>query len=191
VGTPNVGPGLRQGLESLEHSAVAIRVMFRAMADATYDVTWLYPPSADDLLLGLAQTFRELAACVHAFGRLVRDEADPGNRMSAADVQALREALEGLHEARARLEDLLIAGAPSALLELHAAVLSTVRRLLTEMDLDERVRRQVWLGRRPRRPGLNARPPGARPAAPEEPAPDAETQVIPQVSDDHEERPRH
>ena len=29
VGTPDVGPGLRQGLEALEHSAVAIRGMFR------------------------------------------------------------------------------------------------------------------------------------------------------------------
>ena len=31
VGTPDVGPGLRQGLEALEHSAVAIRGMFRAL----------------------------------------------------------------------------------------------------------------------------------------------------------------
>jgi hypothetical protein len=202
VGTPNMGPGLRQGLEALEHSAVAIRVMFRAMSDATYDVTWLYPPSADDLLLGLAQTFRELAAGVDAFGQLVRDEADPANRMSAADVQALREALDGLHKARARLEDVLTAGAPSQLLELHAAVLSTVRRLLTEMDLDERVWRQVRLGFRPRRPRPGAHPrrrprPGAHPRRvagrqrPRRPQPDAETQVIPRVPDAHGERPRH
>ena len=110
VGTPDVGPGLRQGLEALEHSAVAIRGMFRALADATYDATWLDHESAEDLLLGLAQTFRELAAGVDAFGQLVRDEADPANRMTSVDVEALREALEGLHEARARLEDLLTAG---------------------------------------------------------------------------------
>src|SRR5690349_18503108 len=29
VGSPDVGPGLRQGLEALEHSAVAVRSMFR------------------------------------------------------------------------------------------------------------------------------------------------------------------
>ena len=40
VGTPNVGPGLRQGLEALEHSAVAIRAMFRAVLDATHDPAW-------------------------------------------------------------------------------------------------------------------------------------------------------
>jgi hypothetical protein len=165
VGTPDKGPGLRQGLEALEHSAVAIRVMLRAMSDATFDVTWLDPPGADDLLLGLAQTFREIAAGVDAFGQLVRDEADPANRMSAAAVQALREALDGLHEARVRLEGPLIAGAPSQLLELHASVLSTVRRLLTEMDLDERVWRQVRLTPRPRQPRPGAHPRRPRPGA--------------------------
>ena len=190
VGTPNVGPGLRQGLEALEHSAVAIRGMFRALADATYDATWLDDEGAEDVLLGLAQTFRELAAGVDAFGQLVRDEADPTNRMSSADVQALREALDGLHEARARLDDLLTADSAPELLELHAAVLSTVRRLLTEMDLDERVRRQVRLGRpRPRRPRPGAPAPGDRPAAPEEPTPDAETQVMPRVPDNPRHRP--
>ena len=35
LGTADVGPGLRQGLEALEHSAVAIRGMFRGVLDAT------------------------------------------------------------------------------------------------------------------------------------------------------------
>jgi Fusaric acid resistance protein-like len=192
VGTPNVGPGLRQGLEALEHSAVAIRVMFRALADATYDATWRDDEGAEDLLLGLTQTFRELAGGVDAFGQLVRDEADPDNRISSADVQALRDALDGLHEARARLEDLMTAGAAPELLELHATVLSTVRRLLTEMDLDERVRRQVRLARpaRPRRPRADAPAPGSRPPVSAEPTPDAETQVLPRVPDNHGKQPR-
>ena len=46
-------------------------------SDATHDdATWLDDESAEDVLLGLAQTFRELAAGVDAFGQLVRDEAD-------------------------------------------------------------------------------------------------------------------
>ena len=108
VGTPDVGPGLRQGLEALEHSAVAIRGMFRALVDATSDASWTDDEAAGDVLLGLAQTFRELAAGVDAFGQLVRDEADPAKRLSSADVEGLRDALEGLHEARARLDDLLL-----------------------------------------------------------------------------------
>ena len=33
VGTPDMGPGLRQGFEALEHSALAVRSMFRAVVD--------------------------------------------------------------------------------------------------------------------------------------------------------------
>ncbi len=187
VGTPNVGPGLRQGLEALEHSAVAIRGMFRALVDATPDAAWLDDDGAEDVFLGLAQTFRELAAGVDAFGQLVRDEAEPVARMSSADVQALREALEGLHEARARLDDLLLAGTSSGLVELHAAVLSTVKRLLREMDLDERIRRQVRLQPiRSRSPRPGTPLPGRAP----EPSPDDETQLLPRLPSDRRDRPR-
>jgi hypothetical protein len=201
-GTPNVGPGLRQGLEALEHSAVAIRSMFRAVVDATDDASWIDDESAADMLLGLAQTFRELAAAVDAFGQLVRNEGDPAMRMTATDVQALREAIEGLHEARARLDELLMTETPPELLELHAAVLSTVKRLQGELDLDERIRRQVRMRRpvQPRRrhpstPSMPSTPSlptaGNRPAASSpEPTPDAETQLLPKFPDDHRDTPR-
>jgi hypothetical protein len=194
VGTPNMGPGLRQGLEALEHCAIAIRSMFRAVVDAP----WSARQGDEDteareivqaVLLDLAETFREMAAGVDAFGQLVRDEADPSKRMSAADVDGLRLALDGLHEARARLDDRLTTGGTPELLELHAAVLTTVKRLLREMDLDERVRRQVRLRppTRPRRvPGTQPTPP----TAPAEPSPDDETQVLPAQSRERRER-RH
>lgn len=192
VGTPNMGPGLRQGLEALEHCAIAIRGMFRAVVDAPWSARHEGEDTEAsevvvDVLLGLAHTFREMASGIDAFGQLVRDEADPGKRMSAADVEGLREALDGLHEARARLDDRLTAGGTPELLELHAAVLTTVKRLLGEMDLDERVRRQVRL-RRPPRP---RRVPGSQPSAPPasaEPSPDDETQVLPAQSRDRRER---
>ena len=175
VGTADVGPGLRQGVEALEHSTVAVRGMFRAVADATHDAPWLDDESAPDVLLGLALTFRDLAAGVDAFGRLVRNEADPALRLSSEEVQELRSALDGLHEARSRLDDLFLSSDAHELLELHAAVLATVKRLLQEMNLDERVRRQVRLLRR-------GRP--ARPAPtgddPTEPTAEAETQLLPQ-----------
>ena len=97
VGTPNVGPGLRQGLESLEHTAVTIRGMLRAVVDATSDPAWVDEESREDLLLGLAQTLREMAAGIDAFGQLVRDEAGPARRIEApADVEALDVARDGL-----------------------------------------------------------------------------------------------
>jgi hypothetical protein len=193
VGTPNVGPGLRQGLESLEHSAVAIRGMFRALVDAVEDAAWVGQDGAEEVFLDLARTFREMAAGVDAFGQLVRDEAesdDPG-RFGAADVHGLTEALEGLHEARARLDAALAGGTDQELLELHATVRATVKRLLRELDLDQRIRRQVRL-RPPARTRLA--PPGRttppRPPQPPEPTPEAETQVLPPIPPDPRDKRR-
>ncbi len=194
LGTPNVGPGLRQGLEALEHSAVALRGMFRALVDATHDdAKWLDDASAYDVLLGLAQTFQELAVAVETFGQLVQGEADITRPVSLANPQDVRGALEGLHEARARLEDLVMADSDSELLELHAAVLSTVKRVLREIDLDERIRRQVRQFR-PARPKLLQ--PGVptaakRPSAPPKPTADEQTQLLPKALDNlrDEERP--
>lgn len=188
VGTPNVTPGLRQGLEALEHSAIAVRGMFRALADTAQDGVDLEDEATEAVFVGLVQTFRQMAAGVDAFGQLVRSEAEPTASLSTADVEAVREALDGLREARARLEDELASGAEPGLLELRAAVLTVVKRLLSEMDLDERMRRQLRIGRpRPRptrvRP-RSARPtPGRpRPATPPEPtaepSPEAETQPL-------------
>jgi hypothetical protein len=187
VGTPNVGPGLRQGLEALEHSAVSIRGMFRALVDATQDPAWPEDGSGRDALLGVAQAYREMAASVDAFGQLVHDEAVPTKRMTSADVHAVREALEGLHQARARLDDQLMAGASPGLLELHAAMLSTVKRLLREMDLDDRIRRQLRM-QRPARP-RPARP-SARPVAASETTPEDETELLPRFPDDPREQRR-
>jgi hypothetical protein len=133
-----------------------------------------------------------MAAGVDAFGQLVHDESDPAQRLSAADVQALREAREGLHEARARLETMLVDGTSPELLELHAAVLSTVKRLLRELDLDERIRRQVRLHRatRPRSPHAGAPTSSSRPPAAQEPTPDAETQVLPRIPGDPRDKRR-
>jgi hypothetical protein len=192
VGTADVGPGLRQGLEALEHSAVAIRAMFRAVVDATHGPTWSEDESTDDVLRGLALTMREMAAVIDAFGQMVRDEAGPATAMTPRDVQVLREALEGLNEARARLDELLMAGTSSGLLELHAAVLSTVKRLLSELDLAERIRRQVRMMRTNRRrpAGRDISTPANRPPPTREVPPDAETQLLPRLPGERpDERP--
>jgi uncharacterized membrane protein YccC len=200
--TPDLGPGLRQGLEALEHCAVAIRSMFRALLDAVSEQGPTRDDAVTDLFLGFAQTLREMAAGIEAFGQLVRSDASPTAKLSPDDVLALQAALEGLQEARARLEDLLTFEPTPELRELDAVVLSTIRRLLREMDLEQRVRRQLELGRptRPREPHLaRSRDPVARQAAPTPPAgtptdspstpppptpplevsPDAETQQLP------------
>jgi uncharacterized membrane protein YccC len=191
--TQDLGPGLRQGLEALEHSAVSIRSMFRAVADATSDRDLTRDGAMSDWLLGLVQTFHEVAAGVRAFGRLVRSDAGPAARLSPDDVLELQGALDGLQEGRARLEDLLTYEPSPVLRELEAVVLSTIRRILREMDLDQRVRRQLELGRpvRPRRPHLGrphvhgADAPGETPDRwSTELSSDDDTQVLPAQSRD-------
>jgi len=184
VGTPDVGPGLRQGFEALEHSAVAIRSMFRGMVDATSESTWLDDENAEDVCLGLAQTLRELAAGIDAFGQLVRSESGPAAHLASDNVQALRDALEGMNEARARLDELATTQSAPELRELHATMHSTVKRLLREMDLEQRVRRQVQLLRPSRpRPAYLGRPTPRQPMPTELP-PDAETQPLPKLLGD-------
>ena len=175
LGTPDAGPGLRQGLEALEHSAIALRSMFGSFeVVARRRADQQLPFEADhraafDLLL------RELAGGVRSFGRLVRQEAHPAEE--PADAQPLRESLEGLHEARARVTDLMLIDPRDdpTLAEVNTVLLGTVERLLRELDLDARIRRaQRQVRRRPsarltgRRAGGRA---GGRPAGDPPPAP--------------------
>ena len=187
VGTADLGPGLRHGVEALEHTAVAVRSMYRALVDGTSGgAAWLESDAGEDVLRGTAQTLRELAAAVDAFGQLVRLEAAPARQLTTVDFRALREAIAGLPEARQRLEDLATFDIDPDLDELVAALLSTVRRVQRELDLEHRVRRQVQL-RRPTRPRpAPLRPPGSRhrPDLFPETGPDEETQVIPRIPGD-------
>lgn len=185
VGTPDLGPGLRQGLESLEHAALAIRSAYRALADATADAAWLESEAARVELVGLGQTFADLSAAVAAFGQLVRLEAAPVRQLSSADFGALREAMQGLATAQERVDALVDATTDPALHELHATVSSTVKRLRHEFDLEQRVRRQLQL-RRPTRPRpLPLRhPQKGRPPLIPDAAPDDETRVMPTIPEE-------
>ena len=143
--TPDAGPGLRQGLEALEHSAVVLRVLFRAVRDAASDLRRPGEEVGDVVVENLAQTLRELSAAVAAFGDLVRAEALVGRAAAGPELERVVAALDGLNEARARNSDLLLLDTGPVTTELHHALLTTVKRVLAEMDLEERVRRQARL----------------------------------------------
>jgi hypothetical protein len=182
VRTPHVEPGLRQGLEALEHTAVAIRGLMRSVADAS-DGDWLDEEPASEVLRDLAETFRTLAAGADAFGELVRHEGDVQVNLSRDDIARLHEAQDGMLRARARLDAALTEARPADVVELYAATRATVRRLQHELGLDERVRRQLRLlppRRLPTRPGARRRTTGdlLHPTGPED-----ETQVLPRLSD--------
>jgi len=143
--TPNAGPGLRQGLEALEHSAVAVRVLFRSVRDAASDLSWPGEEIGDVVVENLAQTLRELSGAVGAFGDLVRAEALVGRENAGPELEQVVRALDGLNEARARLSDLLSLDTGPVTAELHGALVTAVKRVAAEMDLEERVRRQARL----------------------------------------------
>ena len=181
VRTPHVEPGLRQGLEALEHSAVSVRGLMRSVADAARHDDWLEDEEAPGVLRELAATFRQLAAGLDAFGELVRNEGDVQVELSRQDIVRLREAQDGLDQARTRLDAALSTDRSPDVIELLSVTRQTVRRLQHELALDERVRRQLrLLPARPRVPRIARR----RPRPGTSPGPDAETQVMPVVEDD-------
>lgn len=141
IGTADVGPGLRHGLEALEHSAIAVRSMFRSLDDAGRGREAQESDFNRDLqAVAVGLLLHELAQAVRAFGVLVRIEAQPA--VHTLDSQRFRQGVEGLHEARARLTDLVLV-APredATFAELNFALLATVERLLRELNLDERIR---------------------------------------------------
>lgn len=177
--TPHVEPGLRQGLEALEHSAVSLRGLMRDLAEAT-DGSWLSEPGGSAELRRLAQSLREMAAGIGAFGDLVANEGQVRTDLSRHDVERVRTALDDLHRTQDRLAEEIASASSTEVLELRSSQRSTVKRLLRELDLDQRVRRQLRL-RPHKRPPL---PPHHRPhhdAPPPPPpgtGPDDETQVL-------------
>ena len=183
VRTPHVEPGLRQGLEALEHTAVAIRGLMRSVAEAS-DSDWLDQDSAGDVLRDLAETFRALAAGADAFGELVRHEGDVQTSLSREDIARLQTAQDGMLRARAHLDAALTEPRPADVVELYAATRAAVRRLQHELGLDERVRRQLRLlpqRRLPTLPGVRRR---STRAAGHPTGPDDETKVLPRLSDE-------
>lgn len=172
VGTPPVEPGLRQGLEALEHTSVSVRSLLRTVGDAARDGVL---EDRADVLAELAVVFRRMADGVDAFGELVRNEGQVQNQLSASDVERLRATFEGLRESSEHLDELIGADAGD-LLELYTHLRMAVRRLLGEFDLGERVRRQFQLVRhRARRPRPRKR---QQPVIWEPAGPDDETQAL-------------
>jgi len=132
---------LRHGLESLEHSSVAIRSMFRSIADGVRD----HPQPDDDAAEAVRQAFAtllsELAQAVRSYGDLVR--AEVAETTEPAEVAA-GTALATLREARARVIELRLVEHHDDLAtwELNDTLLETVERVLAELDIEEQTRRR-------------------------------------------------
>jgi hypothetical protein len=129
VATADTDPVLVTGLDALEHTTVALRSLFRSIADRVHEAGSGETAYDDDLRGAFAVLLTDIAATVRAFGALVRAEATAGD----TSVQArLVEALEALREARARVAELLTVDPrhDAALWELNGSLLAAVARVL-------------------------------------------------------------
>jgi hypothetical protein len=169
-------PILRSGLEALEHTIIALRAVFRSIAEGIAESEEAQEPHeaegdrgggpyGADLLAAFAALLDELARGIRAYGSLVRADARTGGQGSEA---ALAEALESLGEARAVLTELLLVRSSD---DRHAwmlsgSLLASVDRVLRELDLEERTRqRERWAQRWAQRRDLRARLKGTTRAA--------------------------
>jgi Aromatic acid exporter family member 1 len=143
IGTPDVGPGLRSGLEALEHSAIAVRSMVRSIEDA--GLSREQQGRADDFvedlqLIDVSGLFRELASAFGAFAVLLHAEAQRSQTLPQDNI--LAEGREALAEARARYDQLVLVDRRDDLTfaELTFAVRTAVERAIRELRLDDRIR---------------------------------------------------
>jgi hypothetical protein len=166
VGTADTTPDLRSGLDALEHSAVALRAVFRSFADGaggavetSQSVGRAAALDDEDLRGAFAVLMSDLAQAVRSFGSLVRAEVDAADQPHTAE---LKDALDSVREARVRVTELLLVDPQEApgLWQLHGSLLAGVERVLAELDVEERIRRRE----RRRREAAELRRPAAQAA---------------------------
>lgn len=138
---PSVEPVLRTGLDTLDASLSAVRLLFvRMLREA--------PAGADGVTDdGYGAEIREafavvlswLSQCIGTFGALVHAEAE--GRESEVE-QNLAESLESLREARAFLTELLFVDARTQTSQwlLRGSILAAVEQIIDQLDLEQRAR---------------------------------------------------
>lgn len=147
--TADVEPGLREGLDRLEATILAIRslftvILFELPADDESVEEQADPAFDEDARLAFSVVLADVGDCLRAYGRLVHAEA--GGAQDRAE-EALADSLEILRETRAILTELLTSR-PEGRLELwllRGSVLAAVEQVLVQLDLERRARmRAQW-----------------------------------------------
>jgi hypothetical protein len=139
--TPPIGPGMRQGLDALEHTSVSLRTLFRAIDDATRGRTGNegHPAHADAVRRITSSLLARMGTTVREFGSLLLTEVGTG---AGWEQQRLAGALDALRSGRSLAQDLLIDDPrnDAGLRELTSTLLTTVDRMLAELDPAGRAR---------------------------------------------------
>jgi hypothetical protein len=138
---PPIGPGMRRGLDALEHTSVSLRTLFRALDDATRERTGAEedPAYAEAIHRITASLLARMGTAVREFGSLLLVEVGAG---AGWERQRLAAALDALRSGRSLVQDVLIDDPRSraGLWELNSALLTTVDRMLAELDPAGRAR---------------------------------------------------
>ncbi len=155
---------LRQSLETLEHSAVTVRVLARSLVDTTGLADDDNSVNDSDVRHGLAGTLRELSAAVRTYGSLAA-ELDP-RRHDVLEAELHRH-LAAARDQQDQLSELL-AAAPAVRpvgWPLRGELISHLDRLRSELETgvpDQRPRPRRNHSWRPRQPGWQRVPPALR-----------------------------
>jgi hypothetical protein len=153
VGTPDTGPQLRSGLDTLEHCMVAIRSLCRTIIEGAE--AW---PDEDvakttEVREALACLLRDLGQAIRAFGAVLRVEMEGVDDIAHVGDADLAAALDALHRDRGTLTRLLLVdpAGDTHRWQLHGALLASVDRVLRELDVGERARLRERLREEARR----------------------------------------
>jgi uncharacterized membrane protein YgaE (UPF0421/DUF939 family) len=139
--TRPVGAGMRTGLDALEHTSVSLRTLFRAIDDATRERTGVEEDAgyADTIRRTTASLLERMGNAVREFGGVLTAEARVEEEVAQ---ERLAGSLEALRSGRALVQDLLLSdqGSRTGLWELNSTLLTTVDRMVDELDAAGRPR---------------------------------------------------
>jgi Aromatic acid exporter family member 1 len=141
--TPETAASLRSGLDVLEHTAVALRTLYRAI-ESRVTRRGGATSYSEEAREALSELLSDLASALRAFGRVIRAEVDGDAEPVETELMNM---LEAVREARARLTDLLLVNphATDSTWELNGALLTSVERVIRELDVEERAKQRQRL----------------------------------------------
>jgi hypothetical protein len=145
AGTLDAATNLRTSVDALEHTALSVRTMFRALADRLREQSSNRALYEEDVRQAFAVLLGDLAQAVRTFGSLVRVEAEEAGE---PHPDQLAQTLESVGEARARLTELLLVDPRTEphVWALHGALLASIERVLRELDIQDRLRERERSG---------------------------------------------
>lgn len=178
LGTRDIEPVLTSAVQTLERCLLAVRALFVAMLaelpadrahgelgfderasgdqglrDQRSDQGWSEDRAGEELRRAFGALLADTGECLRAFGALVVAEAEGDEtqteRATAANAEILR-------ETRAFLTELILVDAQgnSSAWLMHGSMVAAVDQVLSELDVEERVRaRKLWAEHEQRRLG--------------------------------------